>query len=198
MFGKPPEVIPEDLTANQYYELGLWYEEKQMHNLARQACQKALALKPDERLQTDCKRFLNTRVPKNEVSQDAIERLRRLEPRLLMDQGEARKLAVKIAADYPDFEWPQRVLADIYLRDGDVEGCKAALNTALKINPDYSQAIALMARALTVEMEYDAAQECLRRALADMPDNAELRRLQRTLEFLVALDEDDASNSSST
>ncbi len=191
LFGKPPEVLPDDLTAEQYYELCLWYEEKQMHALARQSCTKALTLKPAESLEADCKRFLNTRVPRNEVAQEAIDRLRRMEPRLMMDQGEARKLTLKLIADYPDFEWPRRVLAEIYLRDGDIEKCKASLEAALKINPDYTQAIALLARAMVVDMEYDAAQRHLRHALADMPDDANLRRLQRSLEFLIALEEDE-------
>lgn len=194
LFGKPPEVIPEDLTANQYYELCLWYEEKQMHNLARKSCQMALDLKPDDHLEANCKRFLNTRVPRNEVPQEAIDRLRRMEPRLLMDQGEARKLALKIVADYPDFEWPQRVLADIHLREGDIASCKSALEVALKINPEYTQAFAMMARALTVDMEYEEAQKYLQRAQEDMPGDGDLRRLQRALEFLIALDDvDDAS-----
>lgn len=180
--------MPQDLNASQYYELSLWYEEKHMQNHAREACAKALALNPNEPLLTDCRRFMNTRVPRHEIPQDAIDRLRRLEPRLLMDHSEARKLAHKIIADYPDFEWPRRVLADIYLRDGDVENCKASLEAALKINPDYTQAIALMARALTVDMEYSAAQDHIRRALADTPDDPDMRRLQRSIEFLIALD----------
>lgn len=191
MFGKPPDVVPDGLAAKEYLELGLWYIESRMLNLARESLTRAIDLEPKSAAAAESKRLLETRIPRSQVPQEAIDQVMRGEHQLMLHPQEAKKIATKLIADYPEFERPHRLMADYHLRRGDVQRCIASLETALKINPQYAGASALMARALAVDMEYDAARQHLQKALAAMPQDAELRSLERSLEFLVSLDEDE-------
>ncbi len=193
MFGKPPEIVPDGFTAREYFELGIWYEEKRLLGQARESFSRAIALEPVGSIAIESKRFLHTRIPRNDVPTEAIERLRLAEPQLGLKPEVARKAAEKLIVEYPDFEWPHRLLADFHLRHGDVARCLTSLQNALKINPDYAQAAALMAQALTVDMEYETAADYLRRAMEAMPNDNQLRSLQRGIEVLTALDEEGGS-----
>lgn len=83
MFGMPPEIVPDDLTARQYYELGIWYEETHLYSLARQALLKAIAIEPDSEIAIQSKRLLDARIPRIDVSKETIQRFWRAETPLL-------------------------------------------------------------------------------------------------------------------
>ncbi|HEY9785276.1 MAG TPA: tetratricopeptide repeat protein [Candidatus Obscuribacterales bacterium] len=193
MFGKPPEVVPDDLTAKQYHELGIWYLDENMLEQARVSLRKAMSMAPDTETAIQAKRLLDARVPRHEIPQEALDELRRAEPQVAIKPEDAKRTAEKLIKKYPDFEWPHRLLADCHMRAGNIDRCIQSLQSALSINPDCAPALLLMARALTIDMEYDEATRYLQRAQAAMPDNDELRALQRGLDFLIYLDQEDVS-----
>lgn len=191
LFGKPPEAVPDGLTAQQYYELGIWYDEYRLPLLARDCFQRAIALQPDGQLAVDCKRFVNSRLSVADVPQEAISQIERAELEVRRKPAESRKVARSLIELYPQFERPYRLLAEIDLNNGDMPSCREHLETALKLNPDYAQAVAMMARAQAIDMEYQAAGDTVRRARQLLPNDAELRLLERSIEVLVSFEDDE-------
>lgn len=189
MFGKPPDRVPDDgLTAEQYLELALWYDETRKISCCRQALQKALALQPKGPVAVECKRLLETRIPRVDVPDSVVTRIERAELQLGLKPHLARRIATKLSEEYPDYERPHRLLAELHLLNGDVPEAIACLETALQLNPESAPAIGLLARALVIDMEYEAARPHLQRALAVMPDDANLQSLQRALEYLTQVE----------
>jgi tetratricopeptide (TPR) repeat protein len=193
LFGNPPEIVPEGLSAREYYELGLWYEETHNLSQARLALTRAIAADPAGDVGQEARRFLNARVPLHDLPKEAVESLARAELLLAIKPAQARKTAARLINEYPDFEWPLRLLAQVCLNEGDLDKCVEHCRQALEINPDYAQAVGLLARAAAVDMDYPRAGELLERALFLAPDDDELRRFQRSLEFVMTLEQDPGS-----
>lgn len=191
MFGKPPDQVPDDgLTAEQYLELARWYDESRLIAQCRQALQKALALQPKGPVAVECKRMLETRVPRVDVPDSAVRRIERAELQQGLKPHLSRRVATKMTEEFPDYERPHRLLAELHLRNGDVQEAIASLENALQLNPEYVAAIGLLARALVIDMEYEAARPHLQRALSAMPNDENLRALQRALEYLTQVEKE--------
>lgn len=191
MFGKPPDQVPDDgLTAEQYLELARWYDGARMISQCRQALNKALALQPKGPVAVECKRLLETRIPRNDIPDSVVNRMDRAELQLGLKPRLARRAALNLIEEYPNYERPYRLLADLHLRNGDVQQAIESLEKALQLNPDYAPAIGLMARALVIDMEYEAARPHLQRALSVMPNDENLQSLQRALEYLTQVEQD--------
>jgi len=190
VFGQPPEAVPDGLTADQYYELALWYEETRALGSARKALHQALAVQPDGPTAVECKQLLNTRIPTSDPPKEAIDKFRRAEAQLHLHPEDGVKTAEKLADEYPEFDWPHRLLAEYHLQRGDVPKCIQSLHTALRLHPDWPAAQQLMVRTLLADMEYEAARSYLQNALLQTPNDDQLRSLSRSLEYLVAMDEE--------
>lgn len=191
MFGKPPDQVPDDgLTAEQYLELARWYEESRLIRQCRRALQKALALQPKGPVAVECKRMLETRIPRVDVPDSAVRRIERAELQQGLKPHLSRRVATKMIEEFPDYERPHRLLAELHLRNGDVQEAIASLENALQLNPEYVPAIGLLARALVIDMEYEAARPHLQRALSAMPNDENLRALQRALEYLTQVEKE--------
>ncbi len=189
MFGKPPDVLPEDLNAEEYYELGLWYEETRLYQQARDAFERVVLLVPKTALSSQCKAILNSRLSRVDgIPADAINRLTRADLDIQFRPAQAKRSIVQLLEEFPDFEMAHRALAQVYLREGDVALCLDELKKALTAQPNHSPALALMARALAVDMEYDQALEYLRKAILVNPLDDQLTRLGRSIEYLRSLD----------
>ncbi len=187
MFGKPPDTVPDGLDAAQYLELAHWYMEKRMFSHARQSFTRSCAAEPEGEVAAECRRWLS-RVPKGDAPKEIYERLWRIEAEMALHPQECKRKAEKIAAEYPDCEWPHQLLGAAYLQSGEIEKCMQALQEALRLNPDYAPTLATMARAQAVDMDYEAARASLEAAEAVMPGDNNLANLRRCIDFLIALD----------
>jgi tetratricopeptide (TPR) repeat protein len=189
VLGKPPETVPDDLNAREFFDLGFWYEEKHQLAMARQCYNRVIELEPDSNMARDCKRALNVRIPVNDVSQKSIERVHRGLPNVAFKPKEAMKMAKLAVEESPDYEAAHRLMGACHLQEGQVEKCKDSLATALRINPNHAPSWVLMARAYAIDMDYDSAAKYIRMAREYMPDDDEVINLERGIEHLIALDE---------
>lgn len=187
MLGQPPDVVPDDLTASQYLELGVWYQESKKFAQARESLKRTIELASDSADARRARRLLAESIPAIESDADVIDTFNSIHLTAMTSPGRARKQYESLIAEHPDFEWPYRAIAEGHCRrTGDLEKAKSLLEEALRINPDYVAALVLMAETLLADMDYEKARDYLDRVTAFAADNAEARNLRRTLEILVA------------
>lgn len=192
MFGKPPDVVPDGLSAEEYLQLGRWYHESQALDLARDALRRALDLDRDRDrygpVGTEARNFMAVNIPRHEIPREAVEESRKLEILSITAPGKACQIAIKLTESYPDFEWPYRRAAELKLREGDTDHALALSKSALEINPDYAPAMVTIARTHAAQMNYVDAMRCLDDAARIMPDSDEVTDLRRSLEILTLLE----------
>ncbi len=193
LFGKAPETIPDDLTISEYRELGHWFLEEEKYEMARQAFTRAIAMDENDAIAINCKRLLASRVPRHSIPDAVIVGFKRAQMQGLIKPHIGKKSALKLKENHPEFEWAYQFLAECLLQDGDVEGSLQALDAALRINPDYEPAIALKARALVLDMEYQEARIYLNKILAMDPDDNAMRALRLNLEFLIGIEQQEVA-----
>jgi len=189
VFGDPPKELPDGLTADEYFELGNWYEETSDLSNARKALQRVIDLSPRSDLASRATRILALRIPLHDVPQEAIKRLQEAEGNMNIRADQSRRAANKLIAEYPQFEWPHRIMAETELRVGKLDDARKAAQKALDINPQHATGLLTMARVCIADMDYAGASKYVRKASDLIGETEEVRVLQRGIEYLIALDE---------
>lgn len=199
MFESPPDVIPDELSADEYLRLGKWYREKNDYDKARQSLQRAINSSPGSQTAVEARNFMAQNVPVNEVPLRAIERLRDLQLSVITSPRTVVDDCRDLIAEYPTFEWPYQTLAAALLQISQVEEAIPLLEQSLAINPERIRSLASMAEAQIILMNYDKAQIYLDRIaplvpVNDTPDEIRgtqdiqrYRDLTRSLQILVAI-----------
>lgn len=188
MLGGPPNVIPDHLTAEEFYSLGTWYYDENDFDKARQALEKAIACDENGATAHKARNYLWRNIPKNSVPKEAILECKKLQGALAQPDKAAEGLE-KLLKEHPSFEWPYKLMADLKLRKGDTASALELLRKSLDINSKYPPALTSMALAHAIEMEYAEARKYLNEALLVTPDDQRLIGFRRSLEILAALDE---------
>ncbi len=189
MLGQPPDLVPDDLTADEYLELGIWYQESKKFAQARESLQRTIREASESNAAQRARRLLAESIPTKESDPDVIERFNDINMVALTSPGRAKKQYESLIEEHPDFEWPYRAIAEgLCRRVGDVEQAKALLEKALTINPNYVGALVTMIETQLADMQYAEARKYLDRLTEIAADNPDARNLRRTLEILVAAD----------
>lgn len=170
----PPRDVPKDLSAQEYYDLGVKYKSVGWTEQARDSLQLAMELDPEGASGRAAALFLAARIPRHPVplvaEQLNVEGFNR------MQRGEldvARELFSNLIAEYPDFEWPYGNLGSVHIQQGDLGAAQIILRKAVEINPKYVNGWLHLARASALDADFDAARECLAQAAnADPGDNS--------------------------
>ncbi len=195
MIGKPPDTVPDDLTGEEYYQLGSWYFElSQFGNLnyiekAREALNRAIAQDNDQEAARKSKILLACRFLTSDIPKEAIERCEKMRLSVLGNPAEAASGYEQLIAQYPKFERPYKRLAEIRLGEGNVDECIKLLESALKINPRDAPAMDVMAQALAAKMDYVGSKEFLEQALDSTPDSErqQLVNFRRSLQIVAEI-----------
>lgn len=188
VIGKPPEVVPDDLSAEEYLELGRWYHDSGDLDKARDALTRATNLDPDGPIGSQSSNFLSSQIPLNPLPKEALDDYRKMEMLSFSSPPQAIKLGENLMDRFPVFEWPYKRVADLKLRSGDTASAIKLLEKSLEINPSYAPAMVTLAQTLAAEMDYATARRHLEHARRIMPDNQEITELARSLEILESLD----------
>lgn len=189
MIGKPPEMVPDDLTGEEYYQLGSWYLELQKTELAREALNRAVAQHADLEAAKKSQVLLSTRVPAENIPKEALEACDKARMSGVSNPAEAASAYERLIAEHPKFERPYKRLAEIRLSEGNIDECIKLLEAALNINPNYAPAKDVMAQALAAKRSYVEATKFLEDAINSTPD-AERQQLidfRRSLAIVAAL-----------
>ncbi|HEY9758458.1 MAG TPA: hypothetical protein V6C97_25050 [Oculatellaceae cyanobacterium] len=190
MFGSPPLEIPENLAARDYFALGTWYEELRQRTLARRAYERVIELAPGDAQALEAKRIVESRLNSIEVPQSVVDSLFRAELQIAFRPTQSKDLVEKVLQDYPMYDLAHRLLAQLHLNAGAIHECLKETETTLSINPSNIEALTLMARVQAVEFNYPIAFDYVRKALALSPENEELRLLRRSIESLMAVEDE--------
>lgn len=189
MLNKPPDSIPDDLSAAEYFQLGNWFWEEGDLDKARDALSRAVILDPEGESGRGAREMLSTRIPANPLDQEALKTYREIELHLgFTNRVKAVEKLEKLIEDHPDFEWPYRSLADLMIRAGDMPRARTLLEKSLSINPVYAAALVSMARVHIADTEYDAVLETLDKAAGLTPGDESLPDLRRATELIAALE----------
>ena len=192
MFGDPPDVIPADLNAEEYLELGNWYHssthEEKIEN-ARECWNKVIELTTEENLTQEAQSKIDEHIPCKKIPKSAIDTYYVASSEAATDPGACKKQYLRLVEEYPDFEWPLQGLAEIYIRNfGDLKEARVCIEKALEINPQHSRSLLTMLELTMVEMDYKKSEEYLAILRETHPANENLDRFRRTLETLIAYD----------
>ncbi|MEZ4486140.1 MAG: tetratricopeptide repeat protein [Cyanobacteriota/Melainabacteria group bacterium] len=174
----PIEGLPEDLSAQELYELGLKYRIAGWVGVAREALQRAAELDKTGRLGSKARKVLRTQLPRVEVPIPAEQKNIEAFNLMQSDREEAKKVFQELMNTYPDFEWPFSNTARIKLAEGDISGAKSIVKYLLQVNPDLLSAIDLMIRISIAEKDLDQALTYLDRALELYPHEEEFKQLK--------------------
>lgn len=174
----PPRVVPTDLSPREFYELGVHYKELGWTEQARDALTYAMEGDPSGDWGTKAKRFLQARLPRHPVPLMAEQK--NISGYNLMMAGDiagAKEVFEGLISEYPDFEWPYGNLGFLYLGEGNISKSKKVLEKALSLNPNYLNGWLHLSRVRALSDEFSGAYECLEKAAAILPDNADAEKL---------------------
>ena len=179
----PLEGLPENLSAQELYELGLKYRLAGWVGVAREALQRASDLDKTGRLGSKARKVLRTQLPRVEVPRLAEEKNIEAYNLMQTDRERAKKVFQELMNTYPDFEWPFSNTARIKLAEGDISGAKSIVKYLLQVNPDLLSAIDLMIRISIAEKDLDQALAYLDRALELYPHEEEFKQLKLAIKL---------------
>ena len=133
---RPEKFVPEGLSADQYWILGIQMLDMGWPDTARQALQKVISLKPNGALAKKAKRTITTELPINDPPARALE-LNNKAWNLchLGHSAEAQSLLEECIKDYPEFEWPYQNLSAIQAEQGLTNNAESTTRTLLEKNP---------------------------------------------------------------
>jgi predicted nucleic acid-binding protein len=175
----PPYVVPENLSAKQYYTLGVKYKDVGWTEQSRDALNRAIALDLTGEFGVKAKRYMNTKLPRNKVPNQAVER--NIQAFNYMASGnldQAKESFEDLISQYPHFEWPYSNLAAIYVQEKNPAKAKKLVEDALAINPDYVNAWMRLADIAELENDQVSAAAHVEKAFELDPDDA-LVKLKR-------------------
>lgn len=175
----PPRDVPEDLSAQQYYDLGVQYKSVGWTEQARDSLQLAIDIDHDGPAGRAAAVFLSTKIPRHPVplvaEQLNVEGFNRMHSG---DLQAAKELFQSLIHEYPDFEWPYGNLGSLLVQQGDIDAAREILRKAVEINPNYVNGWLHLARASTLRGEFDQAREYLVRASNADPNDAAIESLR--------------------
>lgn len=153
----PPSVLPENLSAKEYYNLGKRYKGAGWIELSRQALDRAIK---DGESDTKAKaeKYKNARLPRLPISKEA-EKMNILGFNSQFNKDASEKTWRECIKKYPNFEWPYSNLGSQLTEQGRLDEAEVLLKKALELNPTYSNGLRNMAALKRKQGDTKAAEE---------------------------------------
>lgn len=182
---KPPDVIPDGLSAKEYYKLGCWYQEALQSEKAREALDRAIAEDPEGETGIEAQRFRDNRLTRHPIPELVLKKYQEASISAITKPPAAEKAFLALIEECPEFEWPFRGLAEIRLNKGDTQKALDYIEKSLAINPNNGQTLTVQTRTYIALGDYDRANASLDKATEMLPEDQNLRDLRRSLEILI-------------
>lgn len=177
----PPQEVPNGLSAQEYFELGKRYKAIGWIGQSRQSLQLAMELDEQGNIAQKALTFLKTRLPLQEVPQEAVAANIEGYNNMLTNPKAAKQIWWRLTEEYPDFEWPFSNLASQFLSEGNIEEAKKLLEQAIELNPCYINALLHLANCHAIQMDYKKAKNYNNRVLDLEPDNDQALAQKQTI-----------------
>lgn len=178
-----PTDIPEDLSAEEYYNLGLRYRLAGWVGLAREAITRSIELEPAASRVKKARKVLRTQLPVHPVPTTAEQR--NIEGFNLMesDPVQAKSIFAELMVRHPDFEWPFSNTVRMLLSEGELLKAKSITQYLLTVNPELLSALLLMTNICLTEKKPEEALLYINRALELYPDDAEFWQMKLVIKM---------------
>lgn len=181
--GPLPEKVPDGLTAQRYYDMGVAYKDLGWTEQSRDALQRAIKLGNGDKLAVKAKRFLETKLPRYPVTTDAIHMNIKGFNLGLASEKEAESTWLECIKKYPNFEWPYSNLGQLYVKQRKYQDAERVLHKALEINPSYVNAWINLCECKTKQRDMPAARDCIKHAIELDPDDPRAKVISTMLEL---------------
>ncbi|MFA7337847.1 MAG: tetratricopeptide repeat protein [Candidatus Obscuribacterales bacterium] len=162
----PPRELPEDLTAEEYWQLAVRYKQVGWTEQARDALTTAIELDGDGPVGIKCRSFLRSKIPRYPVPLMAEQLNIQGYNQMFVNESEAQRMFENLVKDYPDFEWPYGNLGSLLIKRGRLEKAQELLVKAVQINPYYINGWLHLSRVYAIQENFSAAEDCLQRVTA--------------------------------
>ncbi len=184
----PPSDVPANLTAEEYYDLGVRYKDVGWTEQARDALQLAIEVDGhDGPLGQKALRYLRSKIPRHPVPMLAVQaNIAGFNEMASGDLAGARETFENLIEEYPDFEWPMGNIGSLMLQWGNLEEAKKHLHRAVEINPYYLNGWLHLGRAYAVDSNLDEAYRCLDRAEDIGSDPQGVNHVRQMVDLLKA------------
>ncbi len=164
----PPKKVPANLSAQEYYDLGIKYKLAGWISQSKQSLQLSTKLDPNG-IGKQAHTYSLAYLPAQNVSDEAVLENIKAVNKSAIDKVGAEKAYRKCIEKYPNFEWPYGNLGFLYIKDGRLNEAKEVLNKALEINPHYTNGLIHLAGAYFKEHNFAKTDELLKRVLDNDP-----------------------------
>jgi tetratricopeptide (TPR) repeat protein len=162
----PPRELPEDLTAEEYWQLAVRYKQVGWTEQARDALTTAIELDGDGPVGIKARSFLRSKIPRYPVPLMAEQLNIQGYNQMFVNENEAQRMFENLVKDYPDFEWPYGNLGSLLIKRGRLENAQELLIKAVQINPYYINGWLHLSRVYAIQENFGAAEDCLQRVTA--------------------------------
>ena len=162
----PPRELPEDLTAEEYWQLAVRYKQVGWTEQARDALTTAIEIDGDGPVGTKSRSFLRSKIPRYPVPLMAEQLNIQGYNQMFVNENEAQRMFENLVKDYPDFEWPYGNLGSLLIKRGHLETAQELLVKAVQINPYYINGWLHLSRVYAIQENFSAAEDCLQRVTA--------------------------------
>lgn len=180
--------IPDGLSAERYYRMGVQYKLMGWTEHAREAFTKAAEKEHIGYYGKKARQHLNTKLPRFSIHYKAVRKNRfGLQQLLREDLDGAKATFEEIIDEYPNFEWPYANLGKVYFCQGDTANARRVIQKALQINPSYVTAWTYLSTVDAIDSNFRAAHEALNRATqldSEDPNASALAKILSTLSSL--------------
>jgi tetratricopeptide (TPR) repeat protein len=185
VLGLPGRDLPEDLQAEQYWQVAQQYRSMGWCEQSRDSIDKVLELAKEPGLQAAARRFRLTRLPRQPVPHKAVQQNIRAHHQIVCgDLTGARQTLESLVGEYPDFEWARGNLGLVYAQQGELEKAEKVLYDVLDYNANYLNAWLHLARLKAAKLEVKEAQSLIDQALKLSPQDKPTLALRQIVEFL--------------
>jgi tetratricopeptide (TPR) repeat protein len=171
--GMPSGEIPEGLSANEYYELGVDFELIGKLELSRQCLQRAIEMDPDSSLAGKAADYMRSHLPHQTVSPEVEQRYQKAASMIVSNRQSAQEEFEKLMMEEPDFEFSALMLATLAMQDGSSGKAERLLRRVLHANPHLGAATTLLVGLYANEGRVSEGLSLIEKTLdsLDWPDN---------------------------
>jgi tetratricopeptide (TPR) repeat protein len=162
----PPRELPEELSAEEYWQLAVRYKQVGWTEQARDALTAAIEIDGDGEVGTKARCFLRSKIPRHPVPLMAEQLNIQGYNQMFVNELEAQKIFEQLVDKYADFEWPYGNLGSLLIKRGRLNEARELLMQAVQINPYYINGWLHLSRVYAIEGDLEQAEECLERVIA--------------------------------